>query len=317
MQPPRFFAAQLPGAAVLFCLMLGIPAVWSGSAQAQIESREAIALQDQIAELRQELQMMQQAQQSGAPVSSYVAPPVPQQAEGAPPAPAAGTGDTVADLVVRVSALEEQNRELRGRLDDLTNQLQRQNDNLTKQIGDLAFKLGQGAGQPGQGDPPALVNGVPPEPGEQTAVPQPPPEPNAVAPRPVVPQVRRTPEMALRDGDAALARHDYATAAAMAREALTSKGPRAMDAQFLLARAEGGLHQYREAAADFYLAYNRAPKSATASVALLGVANSLIALNDHKDACEALDKLSAEFPRLSGVVKANVAASRRRASCPR
>ena len=47
-------------------------------------------------------------------------------------------------------------------------------------------------------------------------------------------------------------------------------------------------------------------------VALLGVANTLIALNDSRDACQALAKLTVEFP---GAAKAGVASARKRAGC--
>ncbi len=265
---------------------------------AQVETREGIALQNQIAELRQELQILQQNQQSGSQVQSSLGPQggsVPPYQQAAP----GGGGDTAAELVVRVGALEEQNRTLQGRVDDLTNQLQHDHDDLTKQIGDLAFKVGQapaGAGAPAAEPAGEASGGAGP-----LAAP-------AALPKPV----HRTPELALREGNAALARRDYAAAEAAAREALAGHSPRAMDAQFLLARAEAGQHDYKQAAADFYQAYNRAPRSPTAPVALLGVANTLIALNDDRDACQALAKLSAEFP---GAQKAAVAGSRKRASC--
>lgn len=281
------------------------------ASQAQMESREAIDLQNQIAELRQELQMMQQAQQNGnqAPPSYAPQPEAQPYASQMPPGAGQGGGETAAELLVRVSALEEQMRTLQGKVDDLTNQLQRQHDELAKQIGDLAFRTGQGgAGQAAapQGDP-----GAPPDAGA------PPPQQQA-APAPPAAQPHRTPEMVLREGNAALARKDYAAAAAAAREVLTNgHGPRLTDAQFLLARAEGGQGQYRESAADYYKAYSRAPKSPTAQVALLGVANSLIAMNDGKDACEALAKLTVEFPKAPAGVKANAAGARRRAGCGR
>jgi TolA-binding protein len=271
-------------------------------AQAQMESREAIALQNQIAELRQEIQIMQQTQQTGGPAPSPYVPAQPYQPQGDGQAPGAAPpqgSDTAAELVVRVGTLEEQNRQLQGRVDDLTNQLQHQHDDLAKQISDLAFKLQNGVGAaPEQGGAPAA-----PPPAEA-------PPPRAVAP----PAAHRTPEMALHDGNAALARRDYAAAEAAAREALRGHVPHTVDAQFLLARAEGGEHQYKAAAADFYQAYNHAPKSNTAPVALLGVANALIALNDNHDACEALAKLTVEFP---GALKPGVSSARKRAACGR
>jgi TolA-binding protein len=272
-------------------------------AYAQMDSREAIDLQNQIAELRQELQMMQSAQQSGNQAQPNYAPqPQPQPEQPYPSQGAPGQGsETAADLVVRVAALEEQVRTLQGKVDDLNNQLQRQHDDLTKQIGDLAFKLGQGGGAPASGEPNLGSDSV------QT--------PQAPSQPPAAPQ-RRTPEMALREGNSALARHDYAGAAAAAREVLASgHGPRLVDAQFLLARAEGGQGQFKDSAADYYKAYSRAPKSPTAQVALLGVANSLLGMGDRTDACEALAKLGAEFPKAPEAVRANATATRRRAGC--
>jgi len=267
-----------------------------------MDSREAIDLQNQIAELRQELQAMQSAQQAGNQSPPTYAPqPEPAYPSQVSPQPGGGS-DTAADLVVRVSALEQQVRDLQGKVDDLTNQLQHQHDDLAKQIGDLEFKLGQG----GSGVPPGADPVQTPPPDSAPAAAPPPPAP------------RRTPEMILREGNVALGNHDFAAAAAAAREVLaSSKGPRLTDAQFLLARAEGGQGQYKQAAADFYKAYERSPKSGTGQVALLGVANSLLAMNDAKDACQALAKLGAEYPRAPAEVKANASAARRRAGCAR
>ena len=183
-------------------------------------------------------------------------------------------------------------------MDDLTNQLQRQHDDLSKQISDLAFKLGQGGSQPASSGDAGLGDAAQPQ--------------AAPPPRPAAPPVRRTPELALREGNAALVRRDYGAAEAAAREVLASRSARGTDAQLLLARAEGGQHEFKAAAADYYQAYNRAPKSASAPVALLGVSYSLIGLNDTRDACEALAKLSVEFP---GAARASVAGARKRAGC--
>jgi TolA-binding protein len=124
--------------------------------------------------------------------------------------------------------------------------------------------------------------------------------------------------MALRDGNTAFARRDYAAAAAAAREVLDSgHGARLTDAQLLLARAEGAQGQFKDSAADYYKVYSHAPRSPSAPLALLGVANSLMALNDKNDACQALAKLGAEFPQASTLVKQNAAATRKRAGCGR
>ena len=274
-------------------------------AAAQMESREAISLQDQIAELRQELQIMQQNQQAGSQaMPPQMQPPMPENQ--APPQTTPGTSDTVADLVVRVATLEEENRTLRGRLDDLTNQLQHVNDNLSKQISDLTFKLGQG----GQGAPPD--SGAPPG-GLGTPPAAAPPE---QAPPPPKPHL--TPEQALHAAKAANDHGEYADAASAAHQALAgSHGPRLAEAELQLGRAEGGQHMFREAAADYFSAYKHAPKAPDAPIALLGMANAFIAQGKGKDACQVLSLIGAQFQQASPLVKAGTASARRRAACTR
>src|SRR5579872_6114181 len=83
-------------------------------AWAQLETREAIALQNQIMELRQQVQNLQdQAGRGGTPTNL---------GRGAYPPPSTGSSDLVAQLLSRVDALEEQVRQLRGRIDETENQ---------------------------------------------------------------------------------------------------------------------------------------------------------------------------------------------------
>ena len=129
---------------------------------AQVDSREGIALQNQIYQLRQELKSVEdQAARGGG---SITRPPAyaPQQQQS-------GGSDLLAQLLTRVDALEEQVRQLRGRIDETQNQLQRQNDDLGKRIDDLAFQLHPQGMQPGAPPPPpsagptqAFVPPVPP-----------------------------------------------------------------------------------------------------------------------------------------------------------
>ena len=72
--------------------------------------------------------------------------------------------------------------------------------------------------------------------------------------------------------------------------------PRAYDAQFLLAQALMGQRQYSQAAIAYDDTYNRSRKGAHAPDALLGLANSLIAINEKKAACDTLAKLRTEYP---------------------
>ncbi len=297
----RFRAMTRPMAAAILVGCLALPAV----GHAQLESREAIELHNQILELQQEISQLQQLPSQANLGQSSLPPPEP---EGGGPPPQAGgaNGDVVAQLVVRVSALEEQMRTLEGRVSELENAEHRDHDDLAKQIGDLAFKLGQGPAAAAAG------SGAAPEAGGLggsgvTMTP-------SVAPPPPATPARRTPEMALKQGSAALARRDYPAAEAAAREVLAlGHTPRSADASFLLARAEAGQHQYKDAAATFFGVYKANPKSPRSAEALLGVANSLVGLNNMPLACQALAKLAAEFPREDAAVRAGAASVRKRA----
>jgi len=283
--------------------------LFATDAAAQIDSREGIALQNQILELRQQLQSLQQLQvQAGGPPPP--AAPVDNQATpyaGAPQGQSPGSGDVVAQLLVRVSSLEEEVRTLRGRVDDLANQQQRDHDDLAKQIGDLAFKLNQSAA--GAAPPPGApaADGTMSVPAVSGDTPPP-----ALAP----PAPRRTAEQALKIGGAALARRDYPAAQAAAQEVLAlGRGPRAADAQLLMARAQSGQHDYKGAAASYYLVYKAAPRSPRGGDALIGVANALTGMGDSKTACATLVKFGAEFPHQDTAQRQAAAAARKRARC--
>ena len=263
-------------AAALAAALLARPAL------AQVDSREAISLQNQILELRHEMQ-----QNQGGGNAEPVAPPLGSNAAVDNPA----AGGLTPQLLDRVSTLEGQVRELRGQVDQLNNQVQQQNAALSKQIGDVNFAVQQ------QGRPAGAGVGT---------------APPAASPAPP----RRTAELALQQGNAALARRDYAGAQGAAREVLAgARGPRQADAQFLLAQSLGGQRQYQQAATAYYDAYSRAPRSSRAPDALLGVSASLLALGDKNDACQALQKLHAEFPAPPPRVRSASTTLRGRAGC--
>jgi len=278
-------------AAVLLC-GLAVPA------RAQMDSREAIALQNQILELRRDLAILQQQQGQGgypAPVPAYRGPP-----------PSAG-GDLTAQLLDRVAALEEQVRRMQGQIDEQANATRRMQEDLAKQVADLNFRLQSGAGAPPLRPGPAPDTGPPPSAlGTLPAGPQAGPPP-----------VRRTPELAMQEGNAALARRDYATAETAAREVLgANRGtPRAADANFLLAQALMGERNFQAAAVAYDDAYNRSRTGSRAPDALLGLANALTGIGERPSACATLDKLRAEFPAPRPDLRDGVAALRARNGC--
>jgi TolA-binding protein len=266
---------RLPLAAA--ALAAGLAA--AGPVRAQVDSREAIALQNQILELRRDLQGLQA--QRGAPA---LAPPVRRGGDG-------GGSDIAAQLLDRVIQLEDDVRRLRGQVDEQANTSRRQHDDLAKQIADLNFRLQNPNAAPTA--PSALPTGP-------------------------ISSGRRPPELAMQEGNAALARRDYAAAEAAAREVLAGgrNATRAGDAQFLLAQALMGKRDYAGAAVAYDDAYNRSRNGSRAPDALLGLANALAGLNDRANACAALDRLRAEFPSPRANVREAAAAARGRSGCP-
>jgi TolA-binding protein len=253
-------------------LLLAVPLLATRPAHAQIESREAIALRNQILEVQQEVdQLRSQIQSGGGNQGSSLG------GNYSPPAAGAPSGDLVASLLQQVSSLQDQVSNLRGQVDDLSHRLDQQVADLGKKVDDLAFQfqLVQGKGSPTAGlAAPAARTPVP------AAAPMPPP-----------------PEVTLRQGEAALARADYPAAASSAETVLRADAhsPRAYDAQFLLAQALFGQRQYTRAALAYDDAFNRLPAGDHAQDSLLGLARSLAAINQKPAACAALSKLRQQF----------------------
>ncbi len=374
------------GACVLGALLpaLAMPL----AAAAQVESREGIALQNQLFQLRQELQVLRGdiGRQGGGYGGGY-----------------GGGPDIAAQLLSRVQAMEEQIRQLRGKIDETQNLMNRQNAELSKRIDDLTFQLnlpGKGASAapmpnpppppPRQasrpGDPsapwveptqryatpdtsPLLIPAPPPPPKSFTfnqtpepmreaprppplartetgprppdTVPDPaprpaaeaalkPPPPPAPPPRPpetaltdvavsaLGPGGKRTPEMALQEGHAALARRDYAAAERSAREVMGNRtSPRAYDGQLLLAQSLAGQKQFAQAAIAFDDTYNRSHKGRHAQDALLGLAGALTAINEKRAACDTLGRLTTEFPQVRADLQEVITRTNDRAGCGR
>lgn len=251
-------------------------ATWvsASPAKAQVESREGIALQNQVLELRRDLQRLRsQSGQGGA-------------AQPVEPAPPTGSSDLSARLLDRVTQLEDDVRTLRGRLDEVDNARRHDSEDFKKQLGDLSFRASQSAAAP---------SGA------------------AAADEPAPPH--RTPETALQQGNAALARHDYQAAEAIAREIVAGHGPRQGEGQFLLAQSLAGRRDFQGAAVAYDDAYKRNGRGSHAPDSLLGLATSLAALNEKAAACEALNKLRGEFPALRGDLRAPAFAARQRSGC--
>ena len=370
MRWPRIRRVCFPG---IFLLMIVFP----DAGFAQIDSREGIALQNQLFQLRQEVQKLRADSGRNNGGNSSIG----------------GGGDIAAQLLSRVQTMEEQLRQLRGRIDETQNLANRRNLEMTKRIDDLTFQLNMQHGSVLSGPPPAGLPAPPQPPVPETRPPEPrivipgasvvpapqpqaqppqprpsftfnplpepmreippppvetriePPRPQAgpydpsrrpttIAPpveftpvpapvpdvvaTPIPPGGKRTPEMALQEGNAALARRDYAAAERAAREVMSNRAsPRAYDGQFLLAKALEGQKQFPQSAIAFDDTYNRSHKGRHAQEALLGLAGALTAINERRAACDTLARLRLEFPQVRADLKDAITRTNDRAGCGR
>jgi TolA-binding protein len=284
-----------PSLPLLLLALAGLAVLSAPAARAQVETREGIYLQNQIQELKRDIQALRE--QAGRSGGSSSGGSLLGGGSAPAPAPSAASGDALAMLLERVTRLEDEVRQLRGRTDELANAQKQMNDDLSKQIEDLNFRLDNSGAKPAAPKPPA-------------AAPQP------ATGQPAAPAARRTPEVAMQEGNAALARRDYATAETAAREVLTGpKTPRAYDAQFLLAQALAGKKDFQGAAIAYDDTYNRSRTGAHAQDALLGLANALNAIGEKRAACATLDKLRAEFRSPRADLKEPIVKARQSAAC--
>jgi TolA-binding protein len=342
----------------------------SGIAMAQMDRVDQIALQEQLARMQQQIQSLRSDLARGG-------------GGGGASGPVAG-GDYTAQLLSRVQAMDEQVRQMRGRIDEIQNQSDRRYADVQKKLDDLNFKMNfqasSGPAVPAPAPIPPPVREVAPrvdprpevrpeprpEPQPRIALPAPPPvvqeparppgftftpapepmreprperqasiDPVRPVPRPEPtppPTTReppppppaasadgkRTPEMALQEGHAALARRDYATAERSAREVMANRtSPRAYDGQFLLAEALQGQRQYAQAAIAFDDTYNRSHKGRHAEDSLVGLASALTAINEKRAACDTLTRLRNEFPTVRADLKDAITKTGERAGCAR
>jgi TolA-binding protein len=115
----------------------------------------------------------------------------------------------------------------------------------------------------------------------------------------------------------ALARRDYTTAEASAREVLNNNrtSPRAYDAQYLLAESLQGKRDYSQAAIAYDDAFRTSPKGVHSQDSLLGLADSLTSINEKRAACDTLNQFRAQFPAPRPDLAPEVASARQRAGC--
>jgi len=289
----RILLAGLCAGALCISLLPGLAVAQDDS----VTSREGIALQDQILAVQNQVQQLQ-AQLQQVQANGGGGNAAPANGNGG------GSGDLVTQLLQRVSTLEDEVRTLTGNLQQLQNQVDTQNAQITKQIGDITFQMQNGAGG-ASGAPGAAPTGG--AAGTTTGAP-PPAAPAVVAP---------TPEELMQRGVIALHQGHYQESEGIAREILAKHrpSPRSYDAQYLLAQSLQGEQRYQEAALAFDDAYNLNHKGPRAPNALLGLAMTLGSIDQKAAACDTLRTLHAQFPSPPHYLVAPITAEHHRLGC--
>lgn len=267
---------------------------------AQVESREGIALQNQILELRRDIESLRAGGGGGGGGGgSRLPPPVVSGGGG-------GGGGASADMVARMQALEEQLRGMRGQLDEAQNSNRQLRADIEKLRGDIEFRLdalekgGGGAARP-----------TPTLPANPTANPARPNQPNP----PTQPTTAGDPFAAAQ---AALRANQFQDAERGFKDfaSRNPRDPRAPEAYLGIGRALQGRREWAQAALAYDESYRRFPRGNFAQESLLGLGQSMNGLGDKGAACEAYGRLSSEFSNtMKPAVRTSLGAARQQAGC--
>ncbi|QCE35475.1 tetratricopeptide repeat protein [Acetobacteraceae bacterium] len=201
-------------------------------------------------------------------------------------------GDMLTRLLDRVNDQEDRIRTLQGSVDVLQKQVDTMQAGFDKRLGDLKFQMTHQSSSSDASSP---------------------------APAPA-----HEPSKAADDSFAGLmssarqakSQKNYKKAETLSRQALDkapAKGK--LDAQYLLAQSLAGEKVWSKAAVAYYDSYKLSPKSSVAPHALFGTAQAMHALGDKQAACEALSKLTKEFPNAASSFKTEVSKTQTQYQC--
>ncbi len=261
--------------------------------------------------------------------SKYFEPEFPQGQQAGtvtPDAPASGTA--IADINVRLQALERQIAETTGRQEQIENRARLLEDQFKKFKEDIEFRLNAAPAAPTQTPAaPTLVPApvaTPPAPPKTAAV-KPTPAPATKPPAPILPP--STASVAIKPSAQSDAPYQAAYAAYQAKrydEAIamfedfankSPKHPLASNALFWQGKAYSAKKQFGLAARSHLRGYDRYRDAAKAEDNLLGLADALVAVGRQSQACEALAEFQAVFKTATPANRSKADALRKTAKC--
>ncbi|CAI3928921.1 Cell division protein CpoB [Commensalibacter communis] len=253
-----------------------------------VSSRDVISLQNQIESLKAQVSQLQQTTSFSGNSDRHTKSNSNNKSSGDP-------SGLLPELLTRVNNLEDQQRVMRGQLDDLTNQVQTKIDLLNKKIDDANFAAGGNGG--GSTAPAAKAAPV-----ESASSETPKPASSAGD--------------SLKDGQQALLGKNYSQAESIARNIIaTPQGKKSVPAHFLLAQSLAGQQRYKDASVGYFDIYKKFPDSTRAPEALLGVGITLLKNGDSAASCQALNLLNSKYPNASSRIKNAATSLHKKAKC--
>jgi tol-pal system protein YbgF len=262
----------------------------------------------------------------GAGSSSSV---VPQTPAAVPTPTAAAPGNpAMVRLEVRMSQLEEDIRTVTGRLEDVTYQLRKLDERLTKLAADTEYRLNQGkssAGGEGTGaDASARTDGtVAAGGGAVASTPRVPAADAEAASAPAQPAQKtaslppKSPREQYAQAFSLLEKQDYAAAATAFSEFLKANpgDPLADNARYWLGETYYARGDYARSAEVFLDGYEKNKSSPKAPDTLLKLGLSLVGLDKKKEACASFRELNRAFPDAPATIRDRAAQEGKRINC--
>ncbi len=287
----------------LACLTLSVMICPSYSYAQEDNSREVISLQNQVAQLKAQINQLQ-VQNGDVGDDDSDSHRKKKHKDRDKDETLDSNNTLLPDLVSRINILEDQQRTMRGELDDLTNQIKTQTNLLNKKIDDMNFTAEHGDGANSGTSFGKAAVGV----GAATAI------PSSVASSKF--SASTNGGTSLKDGQQALVNGNFQEAEFIAQKIISSpEGAKSVNARFLLAQAQAGQGNFKASSVSYYTVYKNFPKSPKAPVALLGVGYSMLKNGKTQEACQALTLLHSKFPNASDQVKSSALKLSRKAKC--
>jgi tol-pal system protein YbgF len=239
------------------------------------------------------------------------------QAPSLPQTSAVPGATAVAGLEVRVQQLEASLAQATGKMEELSYNVRRLQDDLAKLSGDIEFRfqeLEKGAAPVKAQPEPAAVAPPAAQPANRSAAPAAPSQVLGTMP---TGKTSDDPQQRYNDAFALLRGNDYAGAEAALKAFIASYPDNALrpNAQYWLGETFYARNDYRSAAVAFAEGYQSFPKSKKAPDSLLKLGLSLSGMNQKDDACLTFSRLLSEYPTASGTLRGLADRQRERLGC--